>query len=353
MSYSSLFSEDYLVKYSKRYDVNSTKTYNDHIKAHKHALQEYKNEIQKVWGNVEISTATKLVEYTNNYRYKKVIDYKKNKVILEVLVKNNKLAHKHIILLFDNLYNYTQKQIYKNSILRKKKYKILNIFEEIILNDNIKLLHLVQKERKQEILADLSLKKYDVRQYNNKYIYTTTVNLPNNYHKIIKLDYLSIINDISIKLDIPRDLITAIIENRTYFNQNAIDEKPSYGLMQVNLLTAMKVYYHLYGYKKFISPMHLYDTYTNILYGSTYLNILFSTNFKDIRNYKSKLYLIILAYYMNSADTFSLFAKDKKVALKKINLMSSSNVYKYILKKVRNKHFRISFSKIVKQLKIL
>ena len=68
---------DYLVDFSKKNDVNNTKKLNSYNEAYNKALDEYINNILKIWPSADVSSSTKWVEYTNNYKYKKVIDYKK------------------------------------------------------------------------------------------------------------------------------------------------------------------------------------------------------------------------------------------------------------------------------------
>ena len=124
-------------------------------------------------------------------------------------------------------------------------------------------------------------------------------------------------------------LIFAIIKTESSFNPYAVSHIPAYGLMQVVPASAGRdVYKTLNNQDGIPTKEMLFVPKTNIQYGSTYLNILFTRYITGIQNSLSHEYCVIAAYNTGSGNVLNVFDKDRTKAVQVINSMTSAEVYR-------------------------
>jgi len=345
---------DYLVDYSKKNELNTSKQYNSYKKAYEDALNDYKNNIKKLWPIVDVSNNSKWVEYSNNYKYKKIIDYKKKIIYVEVIVNNDKYASTAIIILYENLLKYDTNMAFKNDILRKKTYSNLNKAQDIPI-ENIKLISDVLNEQEQEnILKEVSLQEYKTTKYKNNTIYKSQIKLPTDFTIRKAKSYKNIIQNYAKNSYIDKNILFSIIQAESSFNPLAQSHIPAFGLMQIVPKTAgIDAYYKLYGKKKLLSSRYLFKADNNVKIGSTYLNLIFYKYLKNIKNKKSRLYCTIAAYNTGVSNFAKTFGKQtsRTQAIEHVNKMSSSQVYKKLLKRLPAKQTRLYLSKVNRYIK--
>lgn len=121
-------------------------------------------------------------------------------------------------------------------------------------------------------------------------------------------------------------LVLAIIHTESAFNPMARSPVPAFGLMQiVPRFAGKEAYMQLYGKNEVLPPEYLYKPDNNILLGTTYLERLFNTYFKDVEDADKQRYLVICAY--NWGPT----AVRKKVLDKTdVNAMEPDKVRQYL-----------------------
>nr|WP_256448264.1 MULTISPECIES: transglycosylase SLT domain-containing protein [unclassified Psychrosphaera] len=131
---------------------------------------------------------------------------------------------------------------------------------------------------------------------------------------------------------LPVSLIYAVMEVESSFNPRAQSPIPAFGLMQIVPTTAgLDVNRHLRKSSEAPSANELYQPPQNVLYGATYLAMLYQTYFKDIKNPLSKHYCVIAAYNTGMGNVSALFSRDGTKDLKKaanvINKLSAQQVH--------------------------
>jgi len=345
---------DYLVDYSKKNELNTSKQYNSYKKAYEDALNDYKNNIKKLWPIVDVSNNSKWVEYSNNYKYKKIIDYKKKIIYVEVIVNNDKYASTAIIILYENLLKYDTNMAFKNDILRKKTYSNLNKAQDMPI-ENIKLISdVLNEQEKENILKEVSLQEYKTTKYKNNTIYKSQIKLPTDFTIRKAKSYKNIIQNYAKNSYIDKNILFSIIQAESSFNPLAQSHIPAFGLMQIVPKTAgIDAYYKLYGKKKLLSSRYLFKADNNVKIGSTYLNLIFYKYLKNIKNKKSRLYCTIAAYNTGVSNFAKTFGKQtsRTQAIEHVNKMSSSQVYKKLLKRLPAKQTRLYLSKVNRYIK--
>jgi membrane-bound lytic murein transglycosylase C len=142
---------------------------------------------------------------------------------------------------------------------------------------------------------------------------------------------------------IPAPLVYAVIETESAFNPYAKSPIPAFGLMQLVPTTgARDAYKFLFAKDKIVSERYLYDPDNNIQLGTTYLHLLYYRWFRKIKNPDSRTWAMIAAYNAGSDSVISAFTGRfskknypsryswRRHALKKINKLSSQQVYKQL-----------------------
>ena len=309
------FSKQYSNSYIQ-YKDDINKEFKNYKKAYDESFKEYTSEIQKKWATPEVSTKHKWVEYSDDYNSKKSIDYENKKISIEVIANSEKEAKQKIAKKIQKL-----KPKSKSKIQLKQKLiaDILNIQEQIRI--------------KKKLLS----KKMTTKKYKGKIIYKANVKLPPN--SLIKKarNYRPSVQKESKKAKVPTALVYAIMHSESSFNPMARSHIPAYGLMQIVPRSAgVDTYRHLYGKKKLLSSSYLYNPDNNILIGSNYLHILYFKYLRKIKDPQSRLYCTIAAYNTGAGNVAKAFIGNTNIskASRKINKMSSDQVYKTLMKKL-------------------
>jgi hypothetical protein len=340
---------DYLLEYSQKDDKNISYEYNKYLKSYEKSLATYKNIILDKWGYVDISTNNKLVEYTNNYHYKKIIDYKHKILTVEIIDNSEdekKDISKTIRKLYQDILKYTNYDIFDNNILNKKIYKNLNQQSDAPIKKLYLVSDILDQKEKENIISEATLQSYKEFLYKNNHIYSCTIKLPNNIIFNKAKIYKNSIKHYAKKYNVDKNLVFSMIHNLSYFNINAFKDGVRFGLMQITLnQIARKSYLELYGYDKLLKSRYLFNPKHNIMLGTKYLSYLYNVQFKNIKDEKSKLYLTIVAYNTNVKLIQNIFKNHH------INDMLSSQVYKRLLRKIKNKDTKLYLSKVLIMLK--
>ncbi|MGL4628533.1 MAG: transglycosylase SLT domain-containing protein, partial [Cetobacterium sp.] len=110
---------------------------------------------------------------------------------------------------------------------------------------------------------------------------------------------------------------------------------PAYGLMQIVPVSAGKdISKRLYGEVRIFTPEYLYNGEKNIEAGVNYLNLLYYSYLKGVKDPISRKYCTIAAYNTGSGNVAKAFTGNTNLskALPIINSMSSKEVYNKLLK---------------------
>jgi membrane-bound lytic murein transglycosylase C len=112
---------------------------------------------------------------------------------------------------------------------------------------------------------------------------------------------------------------------------------PAYGLMQIVPRSAGKdATKHLYGKAKILAPSYLYGTENNINVGSAYLHVLYYKYLRKVKDPKSRIYCAIAAYNTGASNVARAFIRKKNFnkAVKRINKMTSGEVYQALIRRL-------------------
>ena len=308
-------------------------------KAHDEAFKEFSKELGKKWptkhGKADISTRKKFVQYGKDLNSKKVINYEKKNITLEVIAKNQQEAKKKIEAMFNNLLNEDVKTAYKKDLLEKRIAKKLKKKRKPITSNQKLIADIISAQEKTAMRNKLKKQNLIIVKYKGKFIYKANVKMPSNSMirkaKTFKKDVIKNANE----QKIPAALIYAIMHSESSFNPMARSHIPAFGLMQIVPRSAgIDSYQYLYKKKRVLSSAYLYDSSKNITIGSAYLHVLYFRYLKKIKDPQSRLYCTIAAYNTGAGNVAKTFIGNTNInrASTTINKMSSQQVYNKLIK---------------------
>lgn len=142
-------------------------------------------------------------------------------------------------------------------------------------------------------------------------------------------------------------LINAIIYSESNFNTSLVSPRSAVGLMQVLPNTAQSdVHRFLYGTRGSLAQHDLFDPETNIRYGTAYLQMLMQRYFSGVRDALAREYCVVAAYNMGPGRVIRVFAPTAQEAARRINELSSEEVYTWLVTRLPRQETRNYLAKV-------
>ncbi|MGB5866280.1 MAG: transglycosylase SLT domain-containing protein [Arcobacteraceae bacterium] len=338
--------------YSK-YQQTIEEEFNQYQTAHDEAFKEFSKQLGKKWPQknqqADISTKKKFVEYSADLNSKKVIDYSKNNISLEVIAKTQVEAKKKIENMFNSLLKENVKDAYKNDILENNIAKKLKKTRPVVQSKEKLVSDVITPQEKLEMINKLKKQNLIMVKYKGNFIYKANVKMPSDTMirkaKTFKSDVLKNANS----QKIPAELIYAIMHSESSFNPMARSHIPAFGLMQIVPRSAgIDSYQYLYNKKRVLSSAYLYNSTKNITIGSGYLHVLYYRYLKNIKNPQSRLYCAIAAYNTGAGNVAKTFIGNTNInkAANTINEMTPDQVYKKLISNLPYNETRTYLKKV-------
>lgn len=335
-----------------QYMAQLQKEFDDYKRIVEEEYGNYKKEILKHWSDAEISDNKKWVEYSPDFKTRRVVDFENGTIKIDIQADKKETVDEKVF-----------GRILKDMILEDKK----TAFERDTLSSNIekkiieKAEHIKTDEVKKEpIMApmitgtDKPLKEQiisavvdllknaviDKKPANNKstnVAMSLKVSLPSKYISKKAEQYKPVISSYADKQNIDASLVLAVTHTESAFNPMATSYVPAYGLMQIVPQSAGKdATALLFGKPVLLSPSYLYNDENNINVGTAYLHLLFHSYLKSIDNLESRLYCAIAAYNTGPGNVAKAFTGKRNFieAAKIINDMVPADVYRTLINKL-------------------
>ncbi len=328
-------------------------------------FENYKKEIEQYWKEAEVSTKKKWVEYSNDYKIKKAVDFEKGEIRVEIR-DTKKPSKKKIAKVLMDLVTEDTKKAFERDKLSQRIEKRISKKAKHLKKAKVKprpILLNVVVDKKEPEPQDVSkavvslIKKGKVIEKPSKIkgekVYSFRVKIPPKKFLKKAKEYKPIVLEYTNKYKLDHALVYAIIHTESSFNPLAKSPVPAYGLMQIVPSSAGKDATKLiYGKPVLLAPSYLYNEEKNILVGTTYIYILYNNYLKDIKHPLSRLYCTIAAYNTGAGNVARAFigTTNIKRAAKVINRMSPSEVYETLLRKLPYDETKNYLKKVTKRI---
>ena len=314
-------------------------------------LSSFIKDISSIWGekNVKIPKQKEYVKYMQNYKSRALIDFDKGIITVETIDEENPKN--------------SLEQAIVTTLLLPDDPRAADLFgtKEIKLGTTPYLLGEVKDDQNKNIRYEWRANRFAKRliknnfeeksiKKQNKKINVSYVNIAmvKDHANIRVAKFKPFVQQYAKKFNISENLIYAIIQTESNFNQFAVSHAGALGLMQIVPRSAGKdAYKYTKGKSWTPSKSYLFDAKNNIELGTAYLQILDKSYLKGIYNPISKEYCIISAYNTGSGNVLKTFNKNRSTAKKIINSKSPSEVYTTLREKLPYKETRRYLKKVV------
>lgn len=306
------------------------------------AFRNYKRKLGKVWAKPELSDKTRWVEYGKDLKTQRVVDFDKNEVRISFAnTEDAKLSDQRIREEFEKIAHASIGKSYKKDpvLLQTTGEKSPRSDDTVTHIDPNDIQRLLAKAKKQQNKT----RKGDV----------VTVTIPLKADALPKRarSYLPSVKQSSQKWKVPAPLVLAIMQTESAFNPMARSHIPAFGLMQIVPGSAGRDATKLaYGKERLLSGAELFQPHTNIELGCAYLNLLDTRYLKAVKDPKSRLYCVIAAYNTGAGNVARAFTGKTSVksAARKINQMTSTQVYAHLRSNLKYEEARNYLYKVTK-----
>jgi membrane-bound lytic murein transglycosylase C len=169
-------------------------------------------------------------------------------------------------------------------------------------------------------------------------------------HKDVRINkYQKEISKQSKRFKINPAIAMAVTETESSFNPKATSPIPAYGLMQlVPASGARDAYTYVYGEDKFLGKRYLYKPNNNIELGCAYLGKIRHQYFQNIKDDEKALMCTVAAYNTGVGNVSRALTNSTKIApaVKKVNKMSSQELYNTLLRDLKYEETRNYLKKV-------
>lgn len=387
----------------KSYKQQLMEEFNEFKKISQVESERYQKELGTVWDKPELSTKKTWVTYSEDKQTKNKVDFEKQTITISTQVgKDKKLADEALRKKLRALIMQNQAQAFKEDkvaqAVEKKSKEKLKLIKTSEVRPTPIVLPLVTDDPKpspkkvDKIVDDLLKgKKETVEKSAKKTNKVVTVEIPippvkeepikkqpvkkaptktaevkpvektspkakvmadQRFNKLPRKarEISNPVAEFAKKANVDIELVYAIIETESAFNPMAKSPIPAFGLMQIVPGSAgMDATQKLFGKGRILSPSYLYDRDQNIEVGTTYLNILYFSYLKGVKDPLSRLYCVIAAYNTGAGNVSKAFIGTKKLrnALPVINSKSPQQVYDHMIKNLPYEETQNYLKKVV------
>ena len=306
------------------------------------AYRDYKRKLGAVWAKPELSNKTEWVEYGDDLKTKRVVDFKSNEVRISFAnTEDAKISEQQILQEFRKIVSASIGESYqKDPVLTqaagKKPPKSMESVSQISEKDI------------RSLLADAKRQQQKTRKGD---VVTVTIPMKADAVPQRAQGYLPKVKQAASKWNVPVPLVLAIMQTESSFNPMARSHIPAFGLMQIVPGSAGRdASKHAYGKERLLSGKELFQPNTNIELGCAYLNLLDTRYLKAVKDPKSRQYCAIAAYNTGAGNVARAFTGNTSVksAAKRINQMSSTQVYAHLRKNLKYEEARNYLYKVTK-----
>jgi membrane-bound lytic murein transglycosylase C len=314
----------------------------------------YRKEIAKYWKDPEMSDQRKWVEYTDDYKEKKSIDFEDGTYKLEIIADDPKEAQEKLDNMLKDMLTIDKATAFERDVPAKNieertKEDLKNIVTAEVSKESVIGSVVTGKdnptqedidEAAKKLKTDATVTKEEAK--NGQTVFVLQGKLPSdtNLKKAEQLE--PFVQKYAQEFKITPSLVYSVIQTESAFNPMAQSHVPAYGLMQIVPTSAGKdVSQMLTGKAVILTPSYLFDSENNVRAGTAYLHILYYRYLKAINHPENRLYCAIAAYNTGAGNVAVAFngreSKNKfniNIAAGIINSMTPEQVYEHLKNKL-------------------
>ena len=387
----------------KQFKESVTDEYNTFKAEEEAAFRKFKEDVEKQWEEFQGSTRSTYVSYDDDLQSRAAIDFEDGEVTIEVIIAHEQiekdglnyyngsesnrfrfgyagpsLIGNYLCILNTSFFaipqiaGHVQKELAGNktrpvlqkladSMLMKKLVHLLSEKDDdgnAILENQLKNIEgaVVKpglndtefaQEKVSQVLKDA--KDYIGKDGKKRTSFSLNLKLRPDHIDVRINKYQKEISKQSKRFKINSAIAMAVTETESSFNPKATSPIPAYGLMQlVPVSGARDAYSYVYGEDKFVGKRYLYKPNNNIELGCAYLGKIRHQYFQNIKDDEKALMCTVAAYNTGVGNVSRALTNSTKIspAVKKVNKMSSQELYDTLLRDLKYEETRNYLKKV-------
>ncbi len=257
--------------------------------------RQYVNEVNRIWKDTMVSTKKDWVEYAGDFSSRSRMDFKQGTLKIEAMVPDGKSRAEHakekmtdrLLSLYRQQDPVTGKSVLSGQLKTKTGNQVTRENLEGYIRN--------------EVIPRISPDPLPVKGKDGgtRYRFEADIPLVPGHLRKRASRYKGEVLKSTQYLDLPPELICAVIHTESYFNPRARSSAGAYGLMQIiPRYAGREAYRYLFHEDRVIKPEMLYHPGKNIMLGTAYMHILHRDYLKGIKDPASRRYLAICSYNM-------------------------------------------------------
>lgn len=287
--------------------------------------------VGRQWGRREtlLPSRRRYVKYTQNYKSRAVVDFDSGDIYVETVDTTDPQASLQNAIV--------------TTLLTPDDPRAVDMYSDrkVRLSGNPYLYGLVLDQHDRPIARPSSAAAYAryLRRHDQgtrtvtggtaKRIHYVHFRMVSDHLQLAARRYQPLVRRFAHRYGVSENLVFAIIKTESDFNPFAVSSTPAYGLMQLVPATGGRDAYRVVrGRDGIPAPRTLFQPANNIQLGTAYLGILDHRYLGGIRNPVAREYCTIAAYNTGAGAVLRTFAADHTVAVRRINDMPPSAVYR-------------------------
>ena len=309
--------------------------------------------VSKVWGQDEVvlPAPTKYVKYTQGYEARAAVNFENGQIRVETVDSRNPQRSLRDAIISTALApaspvvdQFSASDVPMNGDPA--------LYGQLVNKKGKPLRYAGRAGEYADELIRTSMQKREIKVGGSyKTVYSVDASLASDSLKKRAAKYENMIKKSAARYGLGERLLYAIAHTESYFNPFAVSTASAYGLMQIVPSSAgAEVYEHITGKKGRPSREYLFNPANNIEYGAAYLHLLANRYFNEIKNPAARELCTIAAYNGGPSAVLKSFSPNREAAIKKINSMSSKEVYRHLVFKLPSRETRRYVDKVLASL---
>ncbi|MCH8569082.1 MAG: murein transglycosylase domain-containing protein [Balneolales bacterium] len=316
----------------------------------------FRNEMMERWGSFNERTQSRYTEYAQNGNARWEFDFETGEVAVEVLAEAGESEEALRQRLQQAISSLAESRGTVEEYLAEDPQPATD--QPVLAGqlDSQTEAELRQKAEKLAEQAEISSVPNESRQQQNTgetpVIMRTTFTLIPDHIRVRAERFRENLLEHSSRYDLDPALVLAVIHTESFFNPVARSHANALGLMQIVPTSAGRdVYRQLNGQDGIPAPDFLYDPDNNLLFGTTYLDILRSRYITGVSSPLVHEYMIISAYNTGAGNVARAYTGSTSVraAVRRANEMSPEENFAFLIENLPYEETRNYLQKVTER----
>jgi membrane-bound lytic murein transglycosylase C len=343
------------------YQERLRKAFEVYRREHAAAFEAYKRRIEQIWRQPEFTDAHKWVEYGDDRRTQRVVDFGANEIRLKLIGDGAGRAESELAdLLGEDFATAFQRDPVAGHVERA----LAGMPEAVVRGE----------PERQPVLGELfespapdpdrarakarqlleGAERSRERTESGGWAEVISVPLPKDRPLQKAREYLPLVQRHAARQEIGESLVLAVMHTESSFNPMARSHIPAFGLMQIVPRSAGRdATQMLMGEPKVLAPSYLYDPANNVEIGAAYLHLLYYRYMAAVTEPESRLYCAIAGYNTGPGNVARTFTGETSMAeaAKAVNRRSGQEVYHTLVRQLPYKETRDYLKRVARRMR--